>query len=104
MTRRQRRKTQQRHSSRGVALAIGALTVIVVALLAAAVAQRWGGTSQPEMPQGTARVGDVEASQPSVDLGHVPLDVNVEQKFVLRNVGTSPATLGEAKIDVLEGC
>ncbi len=99
-----RRRALQRRSSRGPALAVAALAVVVVAVIAAAVAQRWAGPSQPELSQEPARVGDVEARQPAIDLGHVPLDVPVEHQFALRNVGAVPVALGEARIDVLEGC
>ncbi len=50
------------------------------------------------------QVAGVQVDQPSVDLGKVPLDTPVSHEFEVHNVGTGMAMLGQATIEVLEGC
>lgn len=53
---------------------------------------------------GNGRAGAVEVAAPSIDLGRVPLDTPVSHAFRLRNTGTEMASLGQARIETLEGC
>lgn len=52
----------------------------------------------------TAAVAGVTVAVPSVDLGPVPLNQDVNQTFTLTNSGTGKAHLGKPRIETLEGC
>ena len=60
--------------------------------------------SLPPLPTGPMRVGNVEVVKPTLELGKQPLNVTIQPAFELKNVGTDQALLGEASIEVLEGC
>ena len=56
------------------------------------------------LPSGPMRAGNVEVVKPTLDLGRQPLNVTVQPAFELKNVGAEQVLLGEASIEVLEGC
>jgi hypothetical protein len=55
---------------------------------------------------GPERVGPLEVSATSIDLGRVPLDRWVNPTFLLRNVSEGPVTITipRAGVETLEGC
>lgn len=53
---------------------------------------------------GAVSVAGVQVAIPSVDLGRIALDTPVKHSFQLRNTGVQRASLGRARIEVLEGC
>lgn len=60
--------------------------------------------SVPPIPSGPARAGNIEVMQQTLDLGKQPLNVTIQPAFELKNVGAEPALLGQASIEVLQGC
>ncbi len=105
-------KRKTRPTSRSWFLSRLLLGVSLVAVVGAAawlfVVARPRGTAGTAAPSpaasGTAVAAGVQALDPSVDLGRVPLNTTVKHAFRLQNVGAAPATLGRARIEVLEGC
>ncbi len=78
-----------------------AAAIALVAVLVVRARSPSGGGSATA---GTGEVAGVTVDQPSVDLGHVPLNLTVNQTFHLRNTGRVTVGLGEASIAVLQGC
>jgi hypothetical protein len=60
--------------------------------------------SLPSLPSGSARVGNIEVMQQTLDLGKQPLNVAIQPAFELKNIGAESALLGQASIEVLQGC
>lgn len=58
----------------------------------------------PTLPVGPMRAGNVEVAKPTLDLGRQPLNVTVQPAFELKNVSSEQVLLGDASIEVLEGC
>jgi hypothetical protein len=89
------------------------LTLAVAALVAGIAfigirALQGGGGKPPGVQVATtvsgAAVAGVAVAVPSVDLGSVPLNQDVNQTFTLKNSGTGKAQLGIPRIETLEGC
>lgn len=83
--------------------------VVVLAVLAAAlvaIVRPFGGGENPAdaviIPP--AHAAGISVDEPWADLGRVRLDTPVSQKYILRNTGANPVSLGKATIEVLEGC
>lgn len=57
-----------------------------------------------DLSRGPISVAGVEVPQPVADLGHYPVDTPVKAEYTLRNSSAVPVRLGEASIQVLEGC
>lgn len=107
MTRRRKRR-----DSRGLSRpALAGISVVVLALLAlvgsiAMLAQLGDEEEQQAVVAGqpTASVAGVEVSNPSADLGRVPLDTPVGHSFRVSNRGAATVELGVPAIEVLDGC
>ncbi len=84
--------------SQGTTDTVQRTTVAATAVVTASVVPTVSGTAT------VSEAGGVMAEDASVDLGRVPLDTMIQHRFVLQNVGTAPANLGPAQIEVLEGC
>lgn len=88
-------------------LAIVALLAVVAGGIVAVAL--FGSSDQPSpipaiASQQPLRLAGIEAPQPVIDLGRVPLDTPVQPAFLLRNVGADRAYFGRPTIEVLEGC
>jgi hypothetical protein len=96
-------KVRRRRPLRGyLILFASAATAIAIIGLLFVIARPKSGRSTA--PTGTRQLAGVTVDRPSIDLGHVPLNVPVTQTFHLRNTGGTEIGLGEAHIAVLEGC
>ena len=84
--------------------AVGALAAWAILSLRSPGTDSSAGAAVSATPAGAIQVAGVEVAEPSVDLGNVPLDTPVSHEFELRNLGTGVAMLGQATIEVLEGC
>lgn len=78
--------------------------VTVAGLLAVTVLLLRGGNDAQPAPIPAAGAAGVLALQPSVNLGRVPLNTPVQHAFRLKNTGDAPVTLGQARVETLEGC
>lgn len=86
------------------ALSFIAVVLLVIALLASPGRSSERSDSAAALPSGPARAGVVEAPEPVLDLGRVPLDTVVQPSFLLRNVGGERAHFGQPSVEVVEGC
>lgn len=57
-----------------------------------------------QLPTGTVEALGVAVRFPVVDLGRVPLDTPAGGRWLLRNNGPAPVTIGTPAIEVLDGC
>jgi hypothetical protein len=96
-------QTRRRGPLRGhlILFASAATAIAIIGSLFVLARPKSGGSTAPT---GTRQLAGVTVDRPSVDLGHVPLNVPVTQTFHLRNTGGTEIGLGEARIAVLEGC
>lgn len=80
-----------------------ALALLAVAAFSVLALRGGDGSQTVDTPPVVAGSG-VVALQPSADLGRVPLNTPVQHAFKLKNTGETPATLGQPRIETLEGC
>ncbi|MFA5786102.1 MAG: DUF1573 domain-containing protein [Actinomycetota bacterium] len=80
-----------------------ALVVTVITALGVALAVTARFSAGRDKPLGSPG-GVLEVAEAEFDFGRVPLGKQVSHGFEIRNVGTDPLTLGEPKVERLEGC
>ncbi len=57
-----------------------------------------------QLATGPVVIAGVRVAAPVVDLGRVPLSTPIPHAWTLSNTGSEPVTLGQPRIQTLEGC
>lgn len=109
MTPASKQTKEKPNGKRTVALTLAVATLVAVVALMGL--RTFGGgddtptsAAPPVATVSSAAVAGVAVAVPSVDLGPVPLNKDVNQTFTLKNSGTGKAQLGKPRIETLEGC
>ncbi len=109
MTPTSRRSQEDTNDARTVIVTLAVAAIVAGVGFVGILTFQGGGDDESTAPPvaatvSSAAVAGVAVAVPSVDLGPVPLNEQVNQTFTLKNSGPGTVQLGKPRIETLEGC